>query len=72
MRTPTRPRPPTLTGSALPLPTLLLRALLLLVHKVLELLRSLIDLARMAKLLAGQVGKLVDAFLNLIAVLAEQ
>ena len=72
MRPPTRPRPTTLTGSALPRRTRLLSALLLLVDKVLELLRSLIDLAGMAKLLAGQVGKLVDTFLNLIAVLAEQ
>jgi hypothetical protein len=49
-----------------------LRAALLLVDEVLEFLRGLIDLARVAELLAGQVGKLVDPVLYLVPVLAQQ
>jgi hypothetical protein len=59
LRTPTRPA---LFGRAL---------VLLFVDDILELVRSLIDLTGVAELLTGQVGKLVDPLLNLIAVLAE-
>jgi hypothetical protein len=45
---------------------------LLLVHEVLELAGSLIDLRSVPELLAGEIGQLVDPTFDLIGVLAEQ